>query len=999
MTNKPVILIIEDNPMTQKMFRIVLECENYKVLEARDGESALKQLNLIKPGLILQDLILPDMSHMELNQRIRTHHNGSEVPILALSGFLNKPEENEYSKAFADFLIKPIENSRLVNVVKSFLPNTSPISMTENRNARILIVDDNYAQLKILKLHLTHHGFDVDTAENGHEAIKHINQSRPDVIVSDVLMPTMDGFELCLEIRRMPFFWQTPIVLMTSQYLEESDKNLAKKAGADYYITRTPEIDKLISVLDECVKQKKPQFSSVFPEAVELFKEEHTHRLIRQLERQINANEGLAQRCALQLAHLSMLSEIAHILTDNMGIKKTLENVLSTCLDAAGISQGALYLITSDGNFKLQNMIGYNPEHKDLLEKLIMHPIILSEVLSTKNVIDLSNENPTDKFITDLLSETHMTSALLAPLISDAQCLGVLLLGSNSTRINNKDSIAFTRNLTTQIGQAIALAKAIENIYYSEQRYRILMDNASCGIFIFDTKGKLLEVNKQGEKLLNCSKSEILNQDFMNFIVDTEKTAAKFSIKKIIQEKIPIHGELRIKPLNIIERTIEYSGVEVKTQNESVIMIMTTDVSERNKLKNQALLNDKLATVGTLAAGVAHEINNPISWVMTNLIYIKNNMGAFKKLLQAMYEINQENDMNKRLKLIEEFLIPINQSQFIIEFDEMINESLQGVERVRDIVKNLKGFSRMDESDLAPVNIHDVLNVAISMASLEFKYRAKLDKNYAKNLPSILTNSGKLNQVFLNLMINSAQAIPEGNINHHVIKVTTELVGNYIRIDVSDTGQGIPPEILPHIFDPFFTTKSAGHGTGLGLPICHEIISHLNGKIEVKSILNQGSIFSVYLPILQEPLNTSCNMEDAGEAQLKKILIVDDEPYLLKSLSNTLKHQYDITTALGGHLAIETLKQHSGKFDAIICDLQMQDVNGADFYYYVSEHYPNLIQRIIFITGGLYSPMLSEFLKTVENSLIEKPFTQDELMNAIKHCILMELPKPSVLEV
>src|SRR5579862_872335 len=398
MINRPVILIIEDNPTTQKMFRLVLECENYKILEARDGESALKQLHLIKPGLILQDLILPDMVHMELNKKIRALPNGKDVPILALSGFLNKPDENEFNKTFSEFLIKPIENSRLVAIVKSYLPNTFPTRTDEHKNHKILIIDDNHAQLKIFKLHLTHHGFDVVTAQNGNEAINQLSEFKPDVIVSDVLMPAMDGFELCLEIRRMPDYSQIPIILMTSQYLEESDKKLAKKAGADYYITRTHEVENLISVINECIN-KKSQSTSIFPESVELFKEEHTHRLIRQLERQINANTGLEQRCALQSAHLSMLSEIAHILTDNMDIDKTLDNVLGTCLDAAGISQGALYLITTDGNFKLQNMIGYSQDHKDLLEKLIKHPVILSEVLSTKNIIELSTESFSDPFI------------------------------------------------------------------------------------------------------------------------------------------------------------------------------------------------------------------------------------------------------------------------------------------------------------------------------------------------------------------------------------------------------------------------------------------------------------------------------------------------------------------------------------------------------------------------------------------------------------------------
>lgn len=944
------ILIIEDNPATHKMFCSTLEAEGYKVEGAYNGEMALLKLETIKPHLILQDLLLPDIDHIELNQKIRAHPHGVDVPILALSGFLNKPEENQFNDAFAAFLIKPIELSRLIDMVKSFLPKTAPTHMTQSGH-RILIVDDNRTQLKLLQLHLSHQGFDVETAIDGMDALNKLAQYKPDAIVSDVLMPNMDGFELCVEIRRIPNFYQIPIILLTSQYLEESDKQLAKKVGADAYLTRSHEADRLISILTECI-QKKTNIASHIPEHVELFKEEHTHRLIRQLERQIDANAGLAQRCALQFAHLTMLGEITDALTHSMGIEKTLENLLATCLDAAGISRGALYLLAGQGKMVLQQSIGFDEYDRDQLREFFASGDVLSQVLSTRDIVEFPGEN---------------SSVLIAPLISDSQCLGALLLGSTLSEVNKTDSMAFARNLATQICQAIVLARAFERIYYSEQRYRILMDNASCGIFIFNQDGQLLEVNKQGEKLFNCSKETLLQQEMLNFIIEADRPLAIAALKNLKNGKIAGPSEIRVKPHLGGERIVEYSGVEIKTADESVLMVVTNDVSERDQLKAQARMNDRLAIVGTLAAGVAHEINNPIAWVMNNLLFVKNNMNALKKHATSIRSILPEIDL--------------------FEMEEMINESVQGVERIRDIVKNLKGFSRRDAADNTPVDLHEILNVVISMASVEFKYRAKLEKEYAENIPNLMANAGRLQQVFLNLIINASQAISEGHIEDNMIIIKTEIDDRYVRVDVTDTGYGISPECLPYIFDPFFTTKPAGHGTGLGLSICREIVSQLDGKISVKSAVGQGSTFSVYLPFQKDAVIQP--VAALPVVNRKKILVIDDEPYLLKSLLNTLKGSYQVVTALGGRIASELLKEHTGEFDAVVCDLQMPEMNGADLYSHVAKHYPWLEKRMIFITGGSYTAKLNEFLTGIHHPVLEKPFTHEELFQSLEACFLV----------
>ena len=248
------------------------------------------------------------------------------------------------------------------------------------------------------------------------------------------------------------------------------------------------------------------------------------------------------------------------------------------------------------------------------------------------------------------------------------------------------------------------------------------------------------------------------------------------------------------------------------------------DATQRSKLRRQILLQDRLLINGTLMAGVAHEINNPIAWILSNLNYLKKQFARLK------------NNGS-----------PTTQDWHNLE--DVVMESIQGAERICDIVhlfKNVGGTN--NELNNTPIDIHDVLNSVVDMASLECKFRAKVEKFFSSNIPNIIANNGQLHQVFLNLIINAAQAIPEGNIEQNKITVRTSLEATMLRVDIQDTGHGIRPEIMPHIFVPFFSTKPLG-GSGLGLAICHEIIRDLGGKINVKSELGKGTTFSVYLPI------------------------------------------------------------------------------------------------------------------------------------------------------
>jgi signal transduction histidine kinase len=396
------------------------------------------------------------------------------------------------------------------------------------------------------------------------------------------------------------------------------------------------------------------------------------------------------------------------------------------------------------------------------------------------------------------------------------------------------------------------------------------------------------------------------------------------------------------------------------------IYVYIVDVTERKQLMAQAHFNDKLATIGTLAAGVAHEINNPITWVLGNAELLQDLMSQLKSILLEMDQREQVHTLMNKI-------------------DEAIVSLLNGAEQVRDITQSIKGLSRIDKKEMIQVDVHKVLKMAITMASLEFKERANLETHFSKQMPVIFSNPGRLHQIFVNLLINAAQAIPEGDLaNNHII-VSTSVGNNRVKIDVEDTGKGIPADVLPKIFDPFFTTKPSDEGTGLGLSVCQDIIRELKGEIAVKSEEGKGTIFSVYLPFSASDFKQQETERVVHSAKMnKRILIVDNEPLLLKLMQRIFEGTNQTTVVSSGRDAIELIAKNGKSFDVIITDLNMPDITGLDLYQYAAEKFPGLEQRFIFVTGGVNMPWVKEFLATTRNPVLEKPFLPKDILRIVE---------------
>ena len=357
MTSPATVLVVEDNPLTRKMLRLTLESEGYAVVEAPDGRAALAAARRRMPDLVLQDLILPDMNGFELVKQLRGLAGAAATPIVALSGFLGRLEEAETEKAgFTAMLMKPVEPTRLLEFVRVYCVPSVRVSPT-GRRGRLLVVDDDIVQLKLTRINFEHLGYDVTTSTSAGEALRRARASPPDVILSDVLMPGIDGFQLCLEVRRDPALAKVPVVLLSAWYETQADRDLAHEVGANALVRRTPDLDLAAQAVAGALGPGSPPASGVPTDQVKL---EHARAVIEQLKRQVDTSVALARRCTLQAAQISLLSGVADALTSKTTLDVALRDILAATLDAAGISKGALYLARADGRLELRHGIGFS---------------------------------------------------------------------------------------------------------------------------------------------------------------------------------------------------------------------------------------------------------------------------------------------------------------------------------------------------------------------------------------------------------------------------------------------------------------------------------------------------------------------------------------------------------------------------------------------------------------------------------------------------------------
>ena len=382
-------------------------------------------------------------------------------------------------------------------------------------------------------------------------------------------------------------------------------------------------------------------------------------------------------------------------------------------------------------------------------------------------------------------------------------------------------------------------------------------------------------------------------------------------------------------------------------------IVSVIDMTAERELQQRLLLAERMSAIGTLTASIIHEIKNPLTFVWNHLRSLKKSAAVLPP-----------------------------------ESAEMLEEAYEGAERIRVISNEIGLLSHGgDGAEVETVNLKQVLDSAIRMAQPEIQHRASVVREYAEGQLYVRGSRTRVSQVFLNLVVNAAQAIEPGDHAQNTITIRARSTEkDRVCIEVQDTGPGIPPQLLRRIFDPFVTTKPAGRGTGLGLSICRRIVHSLEGTIEINSHPGQGTVVRVVLPKAaraQRPLTVpppSISAIRRAAGGRLSILVVDDEPVIARLIQKALV-DHDVTTASDGREAVALMGENA--YDVILCDLIMPEMTGMDVYRAALQRATPMHDRIVFMTGGAFTQRARDFLESVPNLRIEKPFELGHLERTI----------------
>jgi PAS domain S-box-containing protein len=408
-----------------------------------------------------------------------------------------------------------------------------------------------------------------------------------------------------------------------------------------------------------------------------------------------------------------------------------------------------------------------------------------------------------------------------------------------------------------------------EALRQTRDRMVEILEGTPDAFFTVDANWNLTYVNAHAEELSALPREQMLSRSLWEMIPKLAKSPYEDALRRVMAERTLDRFEAQFPPDHWYEvhaypsgqglsaffrkirdrKRLEAERNALLAREHSLRLEAEAVAQQRTKellaAQEKLVQSEKLAVAGQLAAGVGHEINNPLSFVLGNLHFALEALGSLSG--------------------------PLSSTEVLQEPLEALRDARIGAERIRGILTDLKRFARADESLLAPMDVSEALEFSLSMAMPHLRHRARVERRYSP-VPKVLGNEAKLGQVFLHLLMNAAHALPEGDVAHHQITLTTRMEDGRVVVEVSDTGRGMAPEVLERAFEPFFTTKSMGEGMGLGLSICLGLVQSMKGELTATSKPGVGSTFRVMLPASTQQAQILTPTTVANAARRRRVL-------------------------------------------------------------------------------------------------------------------------------
>ena len=565
------------------------------------------------------------------------------------------------------------------------------------------------------------------------------------------------------------------------------------------------------------------------------------------------------------------------------------------------------------------------------------------------------------------------------------------------TRTIGKEWVIVYEPLRASSGRIVGMVACYQELFeYLDDLSRL--DGTPEGVLLHGEDGRILDLNLSACDMLGINRGVALQSFLQSFTVG-ELPAGKELLWP--DTNAPVAMESRWRRPDGHEFPVELS-LERSPDNPSVVVTIARDVTdrfearerlrelntqltalnhgleERVTLRTQELVGanerlrhemetrsrleeklkqvHKLEAVSLLAAGIGHEINNPLSYMMTNLHL------AGDELDQLEEHYSQES---------------------ISELREMIGDASAGAEHIKQIVLDIRNFSRQEMPKMVPVALDEALDLAIKLVGPVVRDHLRVVREFAPNLPLVGGDSSQLTQVFENLLINASHACSGIKGGEARIQARVSSSG-MVQVIVSDNGCGMTRNDVLRAFDPFFTTKQVGSGTGLGLSICHGLITAMGGKISIESVENAGTTISIFLkPVTEVTRSSIPKKAEVARSPGTSVLVIDDEPLLLRGLAKSLRSLgLQVTTASSGREGL--LLYQRDDFALVLCDLMMPNFTGQDFYRELETMGSGHAEKVVVVTGGAFTEDTKRFLDRPDVDSLTKPFTLDELEQIVR---------------
>ncbi|XSG74632.1 response regulator [Herpetosiphon llansteffanensis] len=790
----------------------------------------------------------------------------------------------------------------------------------------ILIIDDSRQIADFLaETVLPYYGYRSRVVPTGWEGLAFLKQRQPDLILLDLQLPDTSGLDVLRQMGELGY--DIPVILMTAHGTEQTAVE-AFRLGAKNYLIKPFEAAEAGAAIERALRE-------------------------RRLQRE---KEVLTRTLQQRLQELTILSSVGKSVTSLLDLEELLERIVDAGVYLTHAEEG--YLLLRDGDELYLRAAKNLGEERVQRFRVKMDDNVAGQVIRTVKPIRLDRSQHQDlKMRTGLLVQ----AMLQVPLIVGRHAIGVLAVDN---RVQQRTFSENDQYLLSAIADYAAIAiensRLFKSTRDSEQRYRELFDNANDMIFTLDPQLRIASINRQGVKLLGLALPELMQRTLISLCVPDDQAAIEHQLQRQLAKAAGDGGAfpLTLRRANGDDLHIEVSA-QLMQRGDQVIGLhcIARDVTDRRRLELQLLQAEKLSAIGQLVAGVAHELNNPMTSIK-----------GFAELLLRRKDL--DDDARTDLNYIN------NQA-----------------ERAARIVTNLLTFAREHQPQRVAVDVNKVIDDTLSLHSYHLRVdNIKVQRQFEPNLPNTVADPYQLQQVFLNLIGNAHQAMAEKG-SGGFLTVKTERVDDEIRINIGDTGPGIPQHLVGRIFDPFFTTKPVGKGTGLGLSICYNILHDHGGNIWVDSVANEGTTFHLALPVVEgenpELLNDDDRETTVKPDQAYKILVVDDEEgvaQVIQRLVRDLGHQPMVVAS--GEAALQAVDQ--AQFDLILSDVKMPGMNGFQLYRALQQKSPDLAKHFIFITGDTMSPATLTAMRQIGTPMIAKPFSAKKLERTINEFMARE---------